>query len=86
MCSPSRSLPLRSARACGSNEMFYISGNCVSEMTSCSPCQYLHSTISFLKVDEGIIFEFLHSLQLAKLTEGLLQQFLCDTACQVPHE
>lgn len=41
---------------------------------------YLHSTISFLKVDEGIVFQFLHPLQLAKLTEGLFKYLLRDSA------
>lgn len=50
------------------------------------PSPYLHSTISFLEVDEGIIFQFLHPLQLAKLTEGLFKHLLCDSASQVPHK
>lgn len=37
-------------------------------------------------MDEGVIFQFLHPLQLAKLTEGLFKYLLCDSACQVPHK
>lgn len=37
-------------------------------------------------MDEGIIFEFLHSFQLAKLTKSLFKDLLCDRACQVPHK
>lgn len=47
---------------------------------------YLHSTVSFLKVDEGVVFQFFHSFQFAKLTEGLFQQLLCNGTCQVPHK
>lgn len=47
---------------------------------------YLHSTISFLEVDEGIVFQFLHPLQLAKLTEGLFKYLLCHSAGQVSHK
>lgn len=47
---------------------------------------YLHSTISFLEVDEGIVFQFLHPLQLAKLTEGLFKYLLRHSAGQVSHK
>lgn len=42
--------------------------------------KYLHGTISFLKVDEGIVFQFLHPLQLAELTERLFEDLLRDSA------
>lgn len=49
-------------------------------------CLYLHSTVSFLEVDEGIIFQFLHSLQFSKLAESLFKYILCDSASQVSHK
>lgn len=37
-------------------------------------------------MDEGIVFQFLHPLQLAELTEGLFEYLFCDSACQVPYK
>lgn len=37
-------------------------------------------------MDEGVVFELLHPLQIAILTEGFLQDLLGDAVGQVPHK
>lgn len=45
---------------------------------------YLDCAVSLLKVDEGVVFQLLHPLQLAKITEGLFKYFLRYSTRKVP--
>lgn len=37
-------------------------------------------------MDESVVFELLNPLQFSKLTEGLVQDLLCDAIGKVPHK
>lgn len=60
----------------------------MNENTGSVPVQvpYLDGSVSLLKVNEGVVFELLDTLQFAKLREGLLQQLLCDRRGQLTHK
>lgn len=47
---------------------------------------YLHCTVSLFKVDEGVVFELLNPLQVSELTEGRLQDLLCDAVGEVSNK
>lgn len=48
--------------------------------------EYLDGAVPLLKVDEGVVFQLLHPLQGAILTEGFLQDLLGHAVGQVPHK
>lgn len=49
--------------------------NC-SNVITLNICTNLHCSIPVLKMNKSIVFKFLHTLQLPKFRESLLQQFL----------
>ena len=46
---------------------------------------YLDGSVALLEVDEGVVLQLLHALQLPELREGLLQQLLGHRRGQLTH-
>lgn len=85
ICSPSKSFPCISARACG--ETLWLKSKYQKPQKLCrGRDNYLNSTISLLEVDEGVVFKLFNPFQFAKLTERLLEMLFRYCARQVSYK
>lgn len=75
----SKALRGRRGQLNGGPDWHHKRGEELSVRKNYSP--YLYSTVPLLKVNEGIVFQFLHPLQLAKLTKGVFQYLLSHCTC-----